>query len=516
MNETREVSALLRGWPGGVAALLAGAAWPFAFAPWGWYPLTFVCLALLFFLWRGAGAGSAFRRGYLFGLGAFGAGVNWVYISMHDYGGMGPLLAGFVTALLVVSMALFPAFAGLLAVRLASRRAGPARHAWMLSFPAAWMLLEWVRGWFLTGFPWLHLGYSQIDAPLAGYAPLLGVYGVSLFGAVSAALALAALTESGRPRRVALAVFALLWLGGAALGPIEWTRSTGEPLRVSLVQGNVPQDLKWHPAMRDITVELYARLTRAHWDSDLVIWPETAMPMYYAEARSYLEALAEEAAAHDSALLVGLVYLDPETRRYYNSMVDAARHDAIYHKRHLVPFTEYLPAQSVLGGFIDAFAIPMSDFSAGLREQPPIAIAGQRLGVSICFEDAFGEEIIRDLPEATLLVNVSNDAWFNDSAAPHQHLQIARMRALETGRYMARATNTGMTAFIDARGEVLSVAPQFVPTVLTGEVEPRTGATPYVVVGNAAAVAIALLLLLAAWVGSRQSCGAGREERRLG
>lgn len=502
MNEPRVILPLLRGWPGTVAALLAGAAWPLAFAPWGWHPLAIACLALLFLLWRGASGGSAFRRGYLFGLGAFGVGVNWVYISMHEYGGMGPLLAGFVTLLLAASMALFPALAGLLAARFARPRAsGLARHAWIPAFPASWMLFEWARGWFLTGFPWLHLGYSQIDAPLAGYAPLLGVYGVSLLGALSATLLLAAVFEAGRPRRAALAAFILLWLGGVALGFVDWTRSAGEQLRVSLVQGNVPQDLKWHPAMREVTVELYARLTRENWDSDLIIWPETAMPMYYAEARSYLEALAEEAAPHDASLLVGLVYLDADTLRYYNSMINAARHDEIYHKRHLVPFTEYLPAKSVLGVFIDTFAIPMSDFSSGLREQPPLEAAGQRLGVSICFEDAFGEEIIRDLPEATLLVNVSNDAWFNDSAAPHQHLQIARMRALETGRYMARATNTGMTALIGARGELLSVAPQFVPTVLTGEVEPRTGATPYVVVGNSVAVAAALLLLLVAWLG---------------
>jgi apolipoprotein N-acyltransferase len=475
-------------------AVLAGVIWPFAFAPWGWWPLSIVSLMLLFLLWRSASAGAALRRGYLFGLGAFGVGVSWVYISMHDYGGMEPLLAGGVTALLAAWMALFPALAGWIAVGLTGKH---ARHAWVASFPAAWMLFEWVRGWLLTGFPWLHLGYSQIDAPLAGYAPLIGVYGVSLIGALSAALLLFAFTAAGRGRYVALALCAALWISGAALGFVDWTRSAGAPMRVSLVQGNVSQDLKWDPAMREVTVELYAKLTREHWDSDLIIWPETAMPMYYAEARSYLDVLAEEAIKHGATLLVGLVYLDPAARRYYNSMIDAAQNESLYHKRHLVPFTEYLPAQSVLGGLIDTFEIPMSNFSAGANAQPPIEVAGQLLGISICFEDAFGEEIIRDLPTATVLVNVSNDAWFNDSAAPHQHLQIARMRALETGRYMARATNTGMTAFIGPRGELRSVAPQFKTTVLTDEIEPRTDATPYVIVGNAVAVAMALVLLLA-------------------
>ncbi len=496
-------------WAGGPAALLAGAAWPLAFSPFDFYPVAVLSLAVLFLLWRGAGAWRAFRRGYLFGLGAFAVGVYWVYISMHDYGGMGPLLSGAITALLVCFMALFPALAGLgAALVLRPRRAAPVPgngRAWLLVFPAAWVLGEWLRGWFLTGFPWLHIGYSQIDAPLAGYAPLLGVYGVSLLAALSTALLLAAALHGGRLRRIALGLFAMLWVGGLLLAQIEWTRSAGEPLRVSLVQGNVPQDLKWHPGMRDITVDRYLQLTRAHWDSDLIIWPETAIPMYYAEARPYLEVLAQEAAAHDTGLIVGLVYLDTETHRYYNSMISVAGQEAIYHKQHLVPFTEYLPFRSVLGGFIDAFSIPMSDFSAGAADQAPMMVAGQRIGMSICFEDAFGEETIRMLPAATLLVNVSNDAWFNDSLAPHQHLQIARMRALETGRYLARGTNTGMTALIDARGRLIEVAPQFESTVLSGEVEPRQGATPYVMIGNGGFLLLAAAMMLIGWFWHRRA-----------
>ena len=490
-----------RGWAGTLAALVAGAAWPLAFSPFDLFPLAILSLAVLFFLWRDAGAWSAFRRGYLFGLGMFGFGVSWVYISMHDYGGMDPPLSAAITALLVATVALFPALAGLIGTAVAGHAVprGQARLAWVLVFPAAWSLLEWVRGWFLTGFPWLNLGYSQIDAPLAGYAPLLGVYGVSLLAALSAALLLAMVRGADRFRRIGLVSLLALWVGGAVLGLVDWTRSAGEPLRVSLVQGNVPQDLKWHPGMRDVTVELYMRLTREHWDSDLVIWPETAIPMYYAEARPYLEVLAEEAAEQDTALIVGLVYLDQETRLYYNSMINVADDTQVYHKHHLVPFTEYLPFKPLLGRFIDTFAIPMSDFSAGEPVQTPMAVNGQRIGMSICYENAFGEEIIRTVPDTTLLVNVSNDAWFGDSLAPHQHLQIARMRSLETGRYMARGTNTGVTAFIDAKGKLVSVAPQFVPYVLEGAVEPRTGETVYVRIGNWGFLVLAFGLLLAGW-----------------
>lgn len=485
-------------WTGAAAALAAGAAWPLAFAPFGWWPVALLALTALFALWRKVSPGQAFLRGYLFGLGMFGMGVYWVYISMFWYGGMGAGLSVFITALLAATMAFFPALAGLGGVILLRNR-GAFAATMILS--AMWTLAEWARGWFLTGFTWLQIGYSQIDTPLAGYAPLLGVYGLSLYAALSAALLLWAIAgaASGRRRIMPLAAIVLLWLGGAALDRIEWTREAGSPLRVALVQGNIGQDLKWHPAMREASVELYARLSRPHWEkNDLVVWPETAMPMTYAEARGWLDVLAAEADAGGASLLTGLIYVDPRSGRYYNSMVNAARHREIYHKRHLVPFTEYLPLRPLLGDLVNALNIPMSDFASGAGDQSPISAVGQRLGMSICFEDAFGEELLRDLPEATLLVNVSNDAWFRDSLAPAQHLQIARMRSLETGRWMARGTNTGMTAIIDHKGRLVEVAPQFVAHVLSGEVQPRAGATPYVIVGNKAFLLLALLMLLAA------------------
>jgi apolipoprotein N-acyltransferase len=490
-------------WVGASAALAAGAAWPLAFAPFAWSPLALAALAVLFALWRSASPWQAFRRGYLFGLGMFGVGVYWVYISMFWYGGMGVALSTFVTALLAATMAFFPALAGLAGVMLARGR-GP--FAAVLILPAAWTLAEWARGWFLTGFTWLQIGYSQIDTPLAGYAPVLGVYGMSLCAALSAALLLAMIARDApkRLRTGALAAVAVLWLGGAALERIEWTREAGAPLRVALVQGNISQDLKWQPAMREVSVELYARLSRPHWEgSDLVVWPETAIPMTYADARPWLDELAAEAGAGGASLLAGLIYVDPRSGRYYNSMVNAARHQEIYHKRHLVPFTEYLPLRALFGDLVDAFAIPMSDFASGAADQPPISAAGQRLGVSICFEDAFGEELIRDLPEATLLVNVSNDAWFRDSSAPAQHLQIARMRALEAGRWMARGTNTGMTAIVDNKGRLVDIAPPFVAHVLAGEVQPRAGSTPYVRIGNLGFLLLALSMLGAAFMQRR-------------
>jgi apolipoprotein N-acyltransferase len=253
--------------------------------------------------------------------------------------------------------------------------------------------------------------------------------------------------------------------------------------------------MKWLADMRQPTLEHYAALTREHWDSDLIIWPETAIPLFSYQATGFLDRMTAEAALNATELLVGLVYQDPDTGAYYNSMVGLGVDGGRYDKRHLVPFTEYLPLKSVLAGVVDFLDVPMSDFSAGSNDQPPMSLAGQSLGITICFEDAFGEDVIRALPQATLLVNVSNDAWFAGTIAPAQHLQMARMRALESGREMLRATNTGISAFIAADGHLRQVAPQYSSAVLTLDVQPRAGATPYVLVGNAAAVVIVAAML---------------------
>ncbi len=482
---------------GDLLALVAGLLMPLAFAPYDIFPLAVLSLTALFLSWRRATPRRALLRGALFGMAMFTTGVYWIFISIHDYGDVGLGLSLFLTGLFILVLSCFPALAGYVAVRL-QRGLIPRRSALpvLLLYPAIWVLSEWVRGWFLTGFPWLSLGYSQIGAPLGGLAPLLGVFGVSLFTALSSILLLAALES--RKKGVQgkyLAVLVFGWVLAALLGQLSWTQATGKPLKVSLVQGNIPQQIKWLPGMKDPTVALYTRLTSAHWGSDLIVWPETALPMFSTEAGPYLEKLDRLARQHQTEMLVGIVYQEPRQQRYYNSMVSLGSTRAYYHKHHLVPFTEYLPLASALGGLIDFLDVPMSDFSAGRLGQPPLTLAGQQVGISICYEDAFGEELIHALPAATLLVNVSNDAWFGGSVAPWQHLQMARMRALETGRYLLRATNTGVSAIIDPHGRITAQAPQFVETVLTGTIQPMTGATPYVRFGNLAVLLLAALML---------------------
>lgn len=492
--------------------MLAGMLLPLAFAPFDFFPLAIISPALLFALWLNVSPRRALWRGWLFGLGMFGIGVTWIFVSIYEFGGgIGLPMSLFLTGLFVLVLACFPALFGYLVTRLyPALTPAVSRIKLLVVFPVAWTFFEWVRGWFLTGFPWLNLGYSQIDAPLAGLAPLLGVYGVSWATAFSAALLLAAVLDEGGLWQRARYVIALLvlWITAGLLGMQHWTQASGEPLKVSLIQGNVAQDVKWTPDALEPTVRRYVDLTRQHWDSKLIIWPETAMPLFYHEAARFFDELAREAQANNADLLLGVPYMNMRNQQYYNSMMSLGSRQAFYHKHHLVPFTEYLPMKIALAGVINFLQVPMSDFSKGDAIQKPLEVAGQKAGISICYEAVFGEELIRQLPEATLLVNVSNDAWFGGSIGPHQHLQITRMRALETGRPLLRATNTGITAIIGPNGKFQARAPQFKPYVLTATVQPMSGATPYVRMGNGPVVILLMLALAAGFWGVRKGAAA--------
>ena len=453
-------------------------------------------------LWRRDGAARAAWRGFLFGLGQFGVGVSWLYVALHEFGNMPGPLAAFALLLFFAFLAAYPAALGWVQARAFAR--GRAVHA-VLVLPGLWVLWEWVRGWFLTGFPWLHLGYSQIDTPLAGFAPLLGVYGVSLAAVASAGLAAEAWARRRGAWPAPVAALALLWLGGWLAGRVDWVEPDGAPLRVAIVQGNVPLAEKWYPRYRQTILNRYRELTLGLTEADLVVWPEAAVPAYRDELEAgYLADLAGIAHARGMDILLGVLeQASADGRRvYYNSALAVGGTGPAYRKHHLVPFGEYLPFKGLFGWLLATLDIPMSDFSAGPADQGPMRLAGRALGVSICYEFAFGEEIIRALPQAQVLVNISEDAWYGDSFAPHQHQQMVRMRAREAGRPLLRATNTGVSALIDHRGRVTARAPQFEVAVLTGTVQPMRGATPYVRAGNYAAIALAALgAALGLWLG---------------
>lgn len=472
---------------GDLLALGAGVIYPLAFAPLEFYFLAPVSLALLFYCWLAVKPRRALMRGFLFGVGAFGVGVSWIYISIATFGQVPAPLAVSLTAMLVLFLAWFPALIGYFAIAMVpGMSALTVRIKLIMVLPAIWTLLEWVRGWIFTGFPWLNVGYSQTDGPLRGIAPILGVYGVCFIVALSAGLlVLIAMERSDRARVKSAVALIVVWIMGAGSTLVQWTYPAGAPIRVALAQGAIPQAIKWSPDMRDATLDRYLILSREHLDADLIVWPETALPDFYHRQGEFLAEVASLGRVSKTDFLIGTLYLDVDTKEYYNSVVSVGPDEPeFYHKRHLVPFTEYLPLKAVLGQVVEFMRVPMSDFSSGGRRQGPITVAGYPVAVSICFEDAFGEELLTMLPAAKLLVNVSNDAWFGDSLAPRQHLQMARMRALETGRPMLRATNTGMTAITDHWGRILAKAKPFEPDAIEAQVTPMDGATPYVKVGN--------------------------------
>ncbi len=476
-------------------ALVGGVLLPLAFSPFDWPWLAPVCLALLFASWIRATPLQALARGYLFGLGQFGFGVFWVYHSMHDYGGASPLEAGGLTVLFVLILSFYPALAGWLAVLLFGRLG--KRLKLLVAFPAFWVLFEWLRSWFIADFPWLQVGSSQVDTPIGhGLAPLFGVLGASLGVAILAGLALCVLDRNDWRRRGAMIAIGIFIVACAWLGRIHWTHPAGPPFKAALLQGNIPQNQKWLPEFQRATLELYAGMTRQHWDARLVVWPETAVPAFYHQVKdTWLADLRAEAARHNADLLIGLPWIDLATDRYYNAVVVVGEKPGKYFKRHLVPFGEYLPFRHVFAWVLDYLKIPLADFARGEDEQEPIWAAGYPLAASVCYEDVFGNEARAALPEAAYLVNVTNDAWFGDSVAPHQHVQMARMRALESGRYLLRATNTGITAAISPEGRIISQAPMFQQAAITAEITPMAGATPYVRFGDKAVVILLIFLL---------------------
>ncbi len=474
--------------------LAAGALLPLAFAPFGDWLLAILLPVLLLWGWDGATPGQAARRGGLFGLGLFGFGIYWIFISLHDYGNAPVPFAALATFAVVLLMALYPAVTGWLLVRWGPP---PGLIRWLLVFPALWTLLDWVRSWLFTGFPWLAVGYSQIESPLGQIAPYLGVFGIGWAVMASAGLLWALLNcAGGRDRLTLLGLLTILWLGAWSLGTVNWVDPVGPPLRIALIQGNIAQDQKWLPTTLDDTLSRYVQLSLPEQSrSDVIIWPETAIPVFYEDVQPFITALAAKAREDRVDYVTGIPTGSWETGIFHNSVLSLGPTVNFYHKRRLLIFGEYLPLRWLFQFFRHWVTIPMADFIPGHHDQPLLRAGGQPVGVSICFEAVFGEDLRLDLPEATWLINVSNDAWFKDSTAPHQHLQIARLRALELGRFMARATNTGISALIDPHGRIVAQGPQFQAEAIRGVVQPLRGLTPYARFGDLPTVILMVALL---------------------
>ncbi|WP_268799442.1 apolipoprotein N-acyltransferase [Pseudomonas huanghezhanensis] len=494
------------GWPGNLLAMVAGALITLALAPFDIWPLAIVALVVFYLGLRDLTPRQALWRGWCYGFGLFGGGTSWIYVSIHTYGGASVLLAGFLMVLFVAAVAFFFALPAWLWARWIRRNEAPLADA--LAFAALWFGQEMFRGWFLTGFPWLYSGYSQLDGPLKGLAPLGGMWLISFSLALTAALLCNVYRLRARKSFMAAGVLLLLapWVIGLSLKSHPWTSPSGAPLSIAAFQGNVAQSMKWDPAALNAQLALYRDMTFASKRVDLIIWPETAIPVLKESVEGYLSVMGKFAAERNSAFITGVPLRELSGRgeyRYYNGITVVGEGDGTYLKQKLVPFGEYVPLQDLLRGLISFFNLPMSDFARGPADQSLLQAKGYQVAPFICYEVVYPEFAAGLSAQSDLLLTVSNDTWFGTSIGPLQHLQMAQMRALEAGRWMIRATNNGVTALIDPFGKITTTIPQFERGVMYGDVVPMQNLTPYLHWRSWPLIILSLLLVGWALVAAR-------------
>ncbi len=478
-----------------LVSFIAGSLLTLAFAPYHWYYLAIVSPAVLVLTWSTGKAWHSFLQGLWFGLGFFGFGVSWVFISIHHYGNTSILLALFLTAIFIITLALFIAVPGYCYNRFFRQN---SIGKILIVFPALWVLFTWLRSWFLTGFPWLQLGFTQVTAPLSGYLPIIGNYGVGFILTFTASvLAILILKPKQFLLNGLLIIFTILvWLLGSLLANYHWTTITGKAIPITIVQGNVPQLTKWDPKLVEKNFYTYWNLTKNQWNNGIIVWPENAIPISEQTLPTLYKRINQTAKDKNTAFITGAP-IQANAKQFYNALLVLGDGSGKYLKRHLVPFGEYVPFERLLRGLINFFDLPMSNFIPGPIKQPLVQAKGFKIAPFICYEIAFANLVLSDLPQAQLLVTISDDTWFGNSNAADQHLQIAQTRSLQTGRYQLFATNSGPSAIINNQGRLVQTAPLFQQDIIKGEVYASQGITPWVRIGNWPIIIIIFLLLIA-------------------
>lgn len=460
--------------------IAAGALHTLGLSPFDIWPAIPASIALFYGqLQRHAGS-SSFGLGWLYGAGFFLSGCSWVYVSIAVYGHATPLLAGALTALFCLGLAVLFGVMALLYRRFFATLT-PLSAA--LAFSALWVLFEWLRSWLLTGFPWLYSGYAALDTPLAGWAPIIGVYGLSAVWALLGVGIHSLVTKRYRLGAGLIGMLLAATFAGHLIKGVDWTQPQGEPLEIAIYQPNVALEDKWNPHFRRQILKQLSDNAGAYVGKvDILLWPEGALPVTRERLTGYLAREAQRANDHHMALIAGVA--TRSTEGYYNSIVALGQGAGEHHKQRLVPFGEFVPLEGLLRGAIDFFDLPMSNFKPGPDRAPLLTVFDQTIATFICYEVVYPDFVYRGSRDSQWLVTISNDSWFGDSIGPIQHLQMARFRALETQRPLLRGTNNGVSAIIDHRGRLQAQTPQFAETVLLGHIQPRQGATPIMTTGS--------------------------------
>lgn len=468
-------------------AILGGMVMTYGFSPYDIASASIASCVVLLWCLAKQNMKKAFLVGLCYGIGMFGFGVNWVYVSIHDFGGASPVLAMFITGLFVLALSLFPAAMASLLVTLFPKN---DNLRILMGFPALWVIFEMLRGWIFTGFPWLFMGYSQMGNQLVAFAPLGGVWLVSWAAVFTAGILydfmnyFYQLKEDRKYLAILGAMLLTIWGAAFSVRNLEWTTPTLKKLHVTLIQGNIAQLLRWDPAYIAHIVEIYQTLTATaltkEAQNDVIIWPEGAIPVPLPQSLSLFKDMATLLEERNMALIAGVPTQVPNQNSYYNTLFAVGAGSGVYYKKHLVPFGEYVPFEKQLRGLISFFNLPMSSFVEGPKNQGLLTVKDFHFAPAICYEIAYPLFVQKMSKGADAILTVSNDTWFGKSIGPYQHLQMAQFRAIETGKYVVRATNTGFTAIIDDHGKIVEAAEAFVPQYITAEITGKQGETPWV------------------------------------
>lgn len=478
-----------------LASFFAGAMLVLAFAPLRQFYFAFLSPAILYLLIEHVKPKQAAGLGACFGLGQFGAGVSWVYISIHVYGYTPIPIALVFTGLFVGFLALYPTLQCYL---LARYFPVPSTKKLLIVFPLSWVLIEWLRSWLLTGFPWLLIGFSQINGPLKGYIPIGGEFFVGFLVVFSSALLVYIAKEFRDYLKVlsCVGILTAIFAGGYFSATIHWTKPFESPQKIVLIQGNIPQSIKWDPSSVSKILQVYYELAQENWQTNIMVWPEAAVPIPQNYAAAFLMQIGALAEYHHVSLFTGIPVQVPNSFSYYNALISLGKGRGHYYKRHLVPFGEYVPFANLLRGLMGFFSLPMSNLISGPEHQPDLKAKNIIIAPFICYEIAYADDLFREAPRSQVLLTISDDAWFGDSLAPAQHLEIGQFRAMQSGRDLLFSGNDGITAIVDDHGNIIQQMPQFIRGVLTGNFQPRFGETPWLYYGNNPIILLMLFVFL--------------------